>query len=270
MENQNVFQGLPGLGDEQGLQDYLNQQAVNETIPDPAVSPFLQQNGTAENPNPQPEPLQQQNAQTMNVGGVQYTADEIQAIIEAYNAQRNAAFKSSQTNPQAPQNPKPQPSYTPQQAAIIKQLIDNGVPLERIQNALNGNQQTSALAQKLDNIERYLQLQQYYNAEAAFINKMTNFGNKFGLSEADLVTFAEKAAEKGMNLTGIDDVEAVFRVIYPDQYAIRVQRMSKSPTSQIFGGTSVPEAPRAMSSQMEDAYVERFLKGTMPNQYNKK
>ena len=63
------------------------------------------------------------------------------------------------------------------------------------------------------------------------------------------------------------DLETVFKAVYPEQYAIRIQRMSPTNTSQIYGGTSIPEGNRALASKAEDAYVEAFLKQTMPNQY---
>ena len=97
---------------------------------------------------------------------------------------------------------------------------------------------------------------------------MTTFGNKYGLTENDLVTFGNVAMSKGINLTTVNDVEAVFRAIYPEQYAIRSQRIAGAPASQIYGGASTPEAPRAAANKLEDAYVDNFLKQAMPNQYN--
>ena len=123
------------------------------------------------------------------------------------------------------------------------------------------------ISEKVTQIEQYLKQQQYKAEENAFISKMTEFGNKYGLSENDLVIFGNKAMEKGINLVNVSDVELVFKALYPEQYAIRLQRMSNTPTSQIYGGSSVPEAPRAAASKVEDAYVENFLKHSMPNQY---
>jgi hypothetical protein len=97
---------------------------------------------------------------------------------------------------------------------------------------------------------------------------MTTFGDKFGLSENDLVTFGNKAMTMGINLTTVTDVESVFRAVYPEQYAIRSQRIANNPTSHIYGGASTPEAPRAATSKLEDAYVDNFLKQAMPNQFN--
>ena len=126
-----------------------------------------------------------------------------------------------------------------------------------------------ALLQKINNIENYLQNQQYQAAVNDFTTKMTSFGDRFGLSEADLVTFGNQALAKGINLINVpaQDIETVFRAMYPEQYSIRMQRMSNTPTSQIYGGTSVPENNRIVNEKAMDAYVDAFLKRSMPNQY---
>ena len=97
---------------------------------------------------------------------------------------------------------------------------------------------------------------------------MTEFGNKWGLSEQDLSTFGYAALKLGINVATVTDLEAVFRAVYPEQYAIRMQRMQNTPSSQIYGGTNMPESNRTMASRAEDAYVENFLAHTMPNMYN--
>ena len=43
--------------------------------------------------------------------------------------------------------------------------------------------------------------------------------------------------------------------------------MTPTNSPQIYGGTSIPESSRANAAKAEDAYVEAFLKGAMPNQY---
>ena len=106
--------------------------------------------------------------------------------------------------------------------------------------------------------------------QAANSITLTAFGDKFGLSENDLVVFGNTALAKGINIAQVSDLESVFRAIYPEQYAIRVQRMQHTPTSQIFGGSTMFINPTAMSEQAADNYVEGFLKGAMPNQYRKK
>ena len=123
---------------------------------------------------------------------------------------------------------------------------------------------------KVNAIENYLQQSAYDKAQTEFVNKLTAFGDKFGLSENDLVVFGNTALAKGINIAQVSDLESVFRAIYPEQYAIRVQRMQHTPTSQIFGGSTMFVNPTAMSEQAADNYVEGFLKGAMPNQYRKK
>lgn len=272
MPNEEIFSGIPSLDDAQGLQDYMNQQTldnmgVNGTMPaalettppatDPATTPNTAQPAIAQPATPQQD-------------APQYTSAQIQQLI-ARNAQLEAAAAAAQR--QTAQRPQMQADYNPQQAAIIKQLIDKGVPLSVIYNTLqkgnSANQANTALANRVQAVEQYLQQQQYAAEESKFITKMTDFGNKFGLSENDLVTFGNAALAKGINVANVSDIEAVFRAIYPDQYAIRMQRMSNAPTSQIFGGASTPEAPRAAASKLEDAYVEQFLKGAMPNAYSR-
>jgi hypothetical protein len=184
-------------------------------------------------------------------------------------ANQQPSQRAQQVPQQQVQTPSQNP-YTPQQAAQIKALIDRGVPLEKIQAAISGAQQNNAQQQvlsRLQGIEQYLQQQQYHAEETAFINKMTTFGDKFGLSETDLVTFGNQALSMGINLANVTDVEAVFRAVYPEQYAIRSQRIAGTSASQIYGGASAVEAPRAASSKLEDAYVDAFLKQAMPNAY---
>ena len=105
------------------------------------------------------------------------------------------------------------------------------------------------------------------------INKLTDFGNKWGLSEQDLVTFGNTALDQfGINIAQVKDLEAAFRAVYPEQYQIRLQRMTPNQSSQIYGGTAIPEGTRAQAARAEDAYVEAFLKSHMPNYdaFNKK
>lgn len=261
MNENNLFEGLPGLADTEGLNNFINQQQAQAQNPQANIPPMLQpQNQEQENPaqdNPQP----QAQPQVYNIGGVQYTAAQLEQIVN-----QNKAMIQRQA--MAAQQSQPKSAYTPEQAAIIKELINRGVPMERIQNALQQNTVQAQMNQRMQNIETYLQQQQYAIEESAFIDKMTNFGNKFGLNEDDLVEFANVALSKGINVAQVTDVEAVFRALYPEQYAIRVQRMSAQPSSQMFGGSSIPEMPRANASKLEDSYVDAFLKSAMPNQYN--
>lgn len=270
MPNEELFSGIPSLDDTQGMQDYMNQQTLNDMGVNGSMPAALNYEDNA----PNTDPNANTNPNPASTNAPQYTSEQIQQII-ARNAQLeagiNAIAQRQQAAAQAQQFGRAE--YNAQQAAIIKQLIDKGVPLSVIYNTLQKdsapNRANAALNNRIQAVEQYLNQQQYAAEESKFINKMTEFGNKFGLSENDLVTFGNTALSKGINIANVSDVETVFRAIYPEQYAIRMQRMSNAPSSQIYGGASTPEAPRAMSSKLEDAYVDNFLKGAMPNAYSR-
>jgi DNA-binding transcriptional MerR regulator len=266
MDQNELFSGIPALGDDAGLEQYLNGSALNSMgfggqDPTPAA---LQQQPAAQTPA---EPAQQPATPapaapaTPATNVPQFTAEQVAEII--------ARSRQAQQPTPAPR-PTASP-YSAQQIATIKQLLDRGVSIDRINAALNGNRQQAArqnaMAQRLMAIEQHLQQQQYVADQNAFIDKMTTFGDKFGLSEDELVTFGNKAQSMGINLIDVNDVEAVFRAVYPEQYAIRSQRLAGTSNSQIFGGSSVQENSRAAASKLEDAYVDQFLKRSMPNQY---
>lgn len=288
----NIFSGIPSLDDVEGLQNFIDQQAIanlnTQTNVPNALEPVAahgnanqEQNGTAQ---PQTD---SNNSQTTSSEGTEntfgFTSEQIRQII-ARNTELENQLKhqnSSNVNANTGYNPYANsnseygtPEYNSDQAKIIKTLIDRGVPLSKIQDALNKNRNVASinsnLIDRLKRVEDYLQQQQYAAEEAKFINKMNEFGAKFGLSEKELVTFGNAAMEKGINIANVTDIEAVFRVIYPEQYAIRVQRMSNAPTSQIYGGASTPENPRVSANKLEDAYVEQFMKNSMPNAYYQK
>lgn len=272
MPNNEIFSDLPGLGDLAGLENYLNNQTIQNMgvnqqqpsalVPNPSTQPAPAQTNVETQPQTQPEPQPQQQAQPQ----VSFTNEQIAQIIEENNRLKQAV--SNVQNQPTPQ-PQTQPTYTAQQAVLIKQLIDRGVPLDKIAESLRGGNGNNELVRRIDSLEQHIRQQAYLAEQNAFIEKMTAFGNKFGLSEDDLVTFANKAYANGINVAQVSDVEAIFRTFYPEQYAIRSQRLSNNnQSSQIFGGTSIPEAPRSSASRAEDAYVEAFLKGAMPNQYN--
>ena len=273
MPNEELFSGIPSLDDAQGMQDFMNQQTLTDMGVNggmPAALNYDNGNGNGAAPSTDPNT----SAPETNPAP-QFTSDQIQQII-ARNAQLEANMNAIAQRQQAAQQMQAQlgqTEYNAQQAAIIKQLIDKGVPLSAITRALqSGSANThanTALNNRIQAVENYLNQQQYAAEESKFINKMTEFGNKFGLSENDLVTFGNTALSKGINLANVSDIETVFRAVYPEQYAIRMQRMSNAPSSQIYGGASTPEAPRAMSSKLEDAYVDNFLKGAMPNAYSR-
>lgn len=266
MPNEELFSGIPSLGDEEGMQSYITNSTLASVGFGNDNTPAALQQTTAQ-PQTQVTPVDTEPATPT---APSFTAEDVARIVE-----RNRQLEAHIANNVPQRNPQMQQpaSYTPQQAAIIKQLIDRGVPLERINEALRGrsasNAAQNAMMQRLHAVESYLQRQEYETAQNDFIDRMTAFGDRFGLSENDLVTFGNKAMSMGINITTIpaESIETVFRAVYPDQYAIRSQRIAGAAASQIYGGSSVVEAPRATNSRMEDAYVEAFLKQSMPNQY---
>lgn len=265
--NDDIFSGIPSLDDPQGLEQFMNDAQVNTFGADSGIPAALQQQDPTPAPAPATEPAPAAQQSPL------FTSEQVAQIVARMQQANQPAAQPQPQYPRQAQQPQAAASgYTPQQAAIIKQLIDRGVPLSAIQNTLNGNRQNAAAQQILDRvqgIEQYLQAQQYKVEESNFINKMTSFGDKFGLSEADLVTFGNQALSMGINLANVTDVEAVFRAVYPEQYAIRSQRIAGAPASQIYGGASAVETPRAASSKLEDAYVDAFLKQAMPNAYTR-
>lgn len=269
MPNDELFSGIPSLDDEAGVQNYLNNAILTDAGLGTDTTPAALQ---IQNQNQPAEPQAAEPAATPATAP-QYTADQVAAII-ARNQQLEAQMQARQAQAQH-QNTFQQQNYTPRQAAIIKQLIDRGVSLDRINAALAGrsqaNQAQNAMMSRLANVERYLQQQEYESAQNAFVDKMTTFGNRFGLSENDLVTFGNKAMTMGINLTEVpaDSIENVFKAVFPDQYAIRSQRIAGASASHIYGGASSVETPRASASKLEDAYVDAFLRQSMPNQYGK-
>lgn len=252
MPNNDLFSDIPALGDEQGLENLLNQQALTDMgVP---AEPAQEQ--------PAQEPAQQQPT---------YTAEQIQQIV-ARNQQLEAQL--GQQNQQQVQKQVQQPAtngYNQQQIAIINRLLASGMTIPQINAELNkrrANSVNPAVMQRIQALEQQFQQQQYEAAVNELEQKMLAFGDKFGLSEDELVLFGNTALSKGINVANVTDLETVFRAIYPEQYALRVQRMNNNSTSQIYGGVNVSEAPRASISKLEDAYVDRFLHGAMPNQYD--
>lgn len=267
MNENNIFEGIPALGDAQGTADYVAQMNQPQE-PQAQIPPMLQ-------PQPQPE----DNAPQGNPAPQGYNQEQINQILEQNKQlQAQVAQMQAQQNQFAQQRMQPQQNaqqsqnrYTPQQIAIINELLSRGVPMERIQAALSQGAQQNAMAARIANIERTMQEQAYAQARDNFVEKMTTFGDKFGLSEEELVQFANVALEDyGINVADTKNVEAVFRMIYPDQYAIRMQRINGAGASRIYGGANVADTPRMVSNKAIDDYVDNFLRGAMPNQYNKK
>lgn len=262
-DENNIFSDIPSLGDVEGLNQYMEQQTANQLNENISIPGALQQNQQQDVQTP-PQENVPQNSQVM------YTPEQVQAIVQ--QVQQQYAAMQQQQQQQVAQNTNAQ-AYTPQELNAINTLLSRGYSLEQVLQAVQSNRARNssgvnpAVLQKINNIENYLQQQQYQAALHEFTTKMTTFGDKFGLSEQDLVTFGNAALAKGINLTEVQDVEMVFKMMYPEQYSIRMQRMSNTPTSQIYGGTSVPETNRTLNEKAMDAYVDAFLKRSMPNQY---
>lgn len=297
MDDNNVsnFSDIPALGDEQGLNTFLQNEALAAQGIQPVTEQPAAQQGTSPAPANAPAastaPVQPTGAQApaasngqvppiapigsaQPAGGVQLTPEQL--------AQIAAKVQTMNTTPSVAQRPVVQ-SYTEQERAFINQALAQGYGLDQINATIMRHRagtnptvsnQNAALTQQVEQIKQYLQNQEYQNAQNAFITKLSSFGDKFGLSEQDLVTFGNEAMKKGINIALPNvDFETVFRAVYPDQYRIRMQRMTPTNASQIYGGTSIPESGnRAAASRMEDAYVDSFLKQAMPNQFqmNKK
>ena len=269
--NENQFSGIPSLGDVEGLNNYMNNEQLkslgitNQPAPQdvqPSNQPVAPQPaGTNE---PQPQPLGDDNqGQDPNPTVSRAEFDEL--------VQTMKSIQTSLSQRQAPQAQQPvqrQAAYTPQQLQFINAALARGYSMEQIMATLQQNAGQDAISKRVNDMENYLRQQQYEQAKTAFINRMTEFGNKWGLSEQDLSTFGYAALKLGINVATVTDLEAVFRAVYPEQYAIRMQRMQNTPSSQIYGGTNMPESNRTMASRAEDAYVENFLAHTMPNMYN--
>ena len=282
----NIFSGIPSLNDDTGLQTYLNnQQLTSLGIANTEVETSAQGQQPVVQPTTQPGQSAQSVAQPTvqeqpTLQGAGYTVEDVNRILA-----RNAELEKQVNAMARPTTPTtftptrtpvttPTPRYSANQINLIKQALDQGATIEQIQAALSRKSvqdgTSKELLDKVNAIENYLQQSAYDKAQTEFVNKLTAFGDKFGLSENDLVVFGNTALAKGINIAQVSDLESVFRAIYPEQYAIRVQRMQHTPTSQIFGGSTMFINPTAMSEQAADNYVEGFLKGAMPNQYRKK
>lgn len=300
--NTTDFSDIPALGDEQGLNTFMQNQAliaqgVTPVQPAPAAQPQAQaaagnQGATVVPPTTQgvvagqPAPQAAQGtippaaAAQGQPGGLQIqgidpnniTRNDVQQIMAGIN---NVNRQLAAGRPQAPA----QSGYTAQETAFIQDALSKGYSLPQIQSVIAQRRAqamggaNTQIEQRMAALENYLKTQEYQNAQNAFIEKLTEFGNKFGLSEQDLVTFGQTAMTKGINIAMPNvDMETVFRAVYPEQYSIRKQRMTPTNSSQIYGGTSIPEGNRAQASRIEDAYVDAFLAKAMPNQFqmNKK
>jgi hypothetical protein len=253
---------LPALDDESGLQNLLQQKEMQSIgiVPQPTSQPTQEQ--------PAPAPVQQAAAQPTQ--GPTYSEAQVQAILQQYAARQTAA--PQQPVPQ--QQPAPTSQYSERQTQLVVEAMRRGIPLDRVVAALNSNRQNGSpdYAQQL--MSKVNELQQRFNqieeskVADQFESKMTAFGGKLGLSERDLYTFGTKALENGINILYVNDIEAVFRGLYPEQYALRIQRAQPQATSQIYGGSNVGTTSQDTDKYAQQ-YAEQFLKNTMPNYYKK-
>lgn len=286
----NDFSGIPSLGDEQGLSQFLQQQelaAAGFGAPAPAAQPAPQEQPQGQ-PQPDPQAQPAQPAPQAQPGQPRtYTQEELAGILAQIDAirQRQAAAQPRAFQPFQPAQPaqpaQPQgaaSAYTAQELQFINQALSRGYSMQAIQGAIDArraqsgyNPKVASLEQRMDRLQQYLATQEYREAEAAFVDKLTQFGDKFGLSEQDLVTFGEAAIKKGINIAvGNVDLEAVFRAVYPEQYAIRSQRIAQANSSQIYGGSSAAEPTGVQSQKAAAEYARQFLLGRMPNYPRKK
>lgn len=276
IQNSN-FSDIPALGDTQGLETYLTNATLSQQGLTPANTPaqtyetqpnvnVTEQNPGTGNTQPQPQPQPQPSATTGTNG-----ANTVTLTKEQFDALLARRTPTPSTTPQQTGAAIRGVGYTAQEQQFIANALAKGYTLAQINQVLesrNGKRIDPALEQRLTGIESYLRTQEYKAAETEFITKLSNFGDKWGLSEQDLVLFGNKALEQGINIaTANVNLETVFRAIFPEQYAIRSQRMSATSKSQFYGGTSIPESTRISNSKAEDAWVDSFLKSAMPNQY---
>lgn len=280
MDGENQFSGVPALSDTQGLQDYLNNESLKQSgISEQNIAPIVQQetnNGTGDaNANVNVNVENAQTAQNQNASNVdvQSILAELQAVKAELESMKQAAGRQTQNVGNNVSSNKA-PAYSQDEINFINAALARGYDMNAIQqtimqkrNAMSTN--NSDVNRRVDSLEQYIKQKEYETAQNAFIERMTEFGNKWGLSEADLVTFGNVALSKGINIANVNDLEIAFRAVYPEQYAIRKARMTPTNTSQIYGGTSIPESTRAAADKAADAYVDAYLRQTMPS-YGKK
>lgn len=273
MNDQNNFSDIPGLGDVEGLDNYLQNQALQAQGITPVTQTQSQSQVTEENPQQQQQAQPEQQQQTAAQPGAQnFTREQLQTVLSRLDEINSKVGQTRQV--QQPQVSQNQAVYSDKERAFIIDALNKGYSMEQINAVILKNRNpvytnpNAQIEQRMAALEQHIRSQEYQAAESAFIDKVSAFGNKWGLSEQDLVTFGNAALSKGINIAMANvDLETVFRAIYPEQYAIRSQRMQPTHTSQIYGGTSVSEGNRRSAAKAEDLYVESFLKSTMPNQY---
>ena len=289
MQNENDFSDIPALGDAQGLSQFMQRQdmaAAGLGMP-PAAQPAQQAQAQPQvqpqvQPQAQPQPALQ--AQTQVQPQFQQQAQqpaqqraltdaELAGILARVDAMRQAQRQGQLPLQRQGQPQQRAPMYSQEEVSFINTALQQGYSMEAIQSALNSRRaqagrlpQVNDLEQRLDRLQQHIETQEYKAAEAAFVDKLTEFGNKFGLSEQDLVTFGQTAYSKGINIA-VDnvDLETVFRAVFPEQYAIRSRRIAPANSSQIYGGSSAAEPTGAQAQKAAAEYAKQYLLGTMPN-----
>lgn len=269
MPNENQFSDIPSLSDTAGLETYLQ----NQQLAAQGVQPQAAEQAAAANQAAQPQPSADQSAGQSGAqqpAGRTYTEDELRQIVANLDrlqaGQRNAQLQQGQGQAQ----PR-QPAYSQQEMAFIQKALGLGYGMDDINKTIMSRRAQAAPANinaRISAIEQTLQSAAYKQAEAAFVDKLSAFGDRYGLSEDDLVQFANAAMDQGINIAMSNvNLDTVFRAVYPEQYAIRTQRMQATPSSQIYGGAAMPGNNAASAQRAASAYVENFLASRMPGQY---
>lgn len=270
MPNENQFSDIPSLSDTAGLEAYLQDQQLAAQ----GVQPQAAQQAAAANQaaQPQAQPSADQSAGQSGAqqpAGRTYTEDELRQIVASLD-RLQAGQRAAQTQQQMRAQPS-QPAYSQQEMAFIQKALGLGYGMDDINKTIMSRRAQAAPANinaRISAIEQTLQSAAYKQAETAFVDKLSAFGDRYGLSEDDLVQFANAAMDQGINIAMSNvNLDTVFRAVYPEQYAIRTQRMQATPSSQIYGGAAMPGNNAASAQRAASAYVENFLASRMPGQY---
>ena len=270
MPNENQFSDIPGLGDAAGLEAYLQ----NQSLAAQGVQPQAAEQAAAANQAAQGQ-AQPDHSADQPAAGRTYTEEDLRQIVASLDrfqaGQRGSQLQQQQQQQQPqPQAPR-QAAYSPQELAFIQKALGLGYGMDDINKTIMSKRaqaSPSNLAARIAAVEQTIQSAAYNQAEAAFVDKISAFGDKYGLSEGDIVQFANAALDQGINIAMSNvNLDTVFRAVYPEQYAIRTQRMQNSPSSQIYGGAAMPGSNTASAQRAASAYVENFLASRMPGQY---
>lgn len=272
MPNENQFSDIPGLGDAAGLEAYLQ----NQSLAAQGVQPQAAEQAAAANQAAQGQAQPDHSAGQLAAGRT-YTEEDLRQIVASLDrlqaGQRGSQLQQQQQQQQ--QQPQPQAprqaAYSPQELAFIQKALGLGYGIDDINKTIMSRRaqaSPSNIDARISAIEQTLQSAAYKQAETAFVDRLSAFGDKYGLSEDDIVQFANAAMDQGINIAMSNvNLDTVFRAVYPEQYAIRTQRMQNSPSSQIYGGAAMPGSNTASAQRAASAYVENFLASRMPGQY---